>query len=161
MRVFIRTIGLSLAALSIVGAGALGFMINDRTPPISYEGAGAMSPSVPAGGTIEVEFKVYRDRICQALAKRYLLDASGTKFAIPSYTVGLSTFVGRETYRRKIEIPAAAAVGPAQYQVELEYYCNPIHRLGWPIMVNTPVVNFEITPSASLVPFGLPSQPDG
>ncbi len=161
MSFFYRLFGSVLVFLSVIGAAALGLAIGDRTPPISYDGARALSASAPAGGYIEVEYKVYRDRICPASVRRYLVDSSGTKHSIPSFTVGLGIFVGHEIYKRQIQIPQNASIGPAEYQVTIEYYCNIIHRMGWPIVVETPIVQFNITPAESPITFGLPSEPDG
>jgi hypothetical protein len=46
---------------------------------------------------------------------------------------------------RSITIPDAAATGPAMYQVTVDYTCNIIHRLGWPITVTSPPIHFQIT----------------
>lgn len=118
----------------------------DRAPPIIYEGAKATSASVAQGQSIEIEFRVFRLRICEGSAKRWLYDAAGEKHAIPSYTVGPRPLAGLDTYRRTITIPEAASVGQATYQVELSYVCNLIHRLGWPIFVKSPPIRFDVTP---------------
>ncbi len=39
--------------------------VSDREPPIKYETATALATSVPQGGTIDVEFSVFRKRICR------------------------------------------------------------------------------------------------
>lgn len=51
------------------------------------------------------------------------------------------------------------ALGQASYQVELDYTCNIIHRLGWPITVLSPPIRFTITPNEGVVPFPLPPLP--
>ncbi len=124
----------------------------DRTPPITYESAEAKAASVTQGGTIEVEFTVFRTRICDATVKRWLTDKDGARHSIPSYTVGPRVqLAGLDTYRRTITIPEAAAVGQASYQVDLFYECNLIHRLGWPIEVRSPEIRFDVTPRPIII----------
>lgn len=143
-----------------IGVVYLGLAISDRRPPLVFEGARALSVSVPQGGTISVEYNVYRWRICTVFADRDVVDSDGTRHVISEFTRGLSPFVGRETFQRTITIPENAALGPARYEVRLRYYCNPVHRLGFPILVRAPDVSFTITPGNSIVPWGLP-QSDG
>jgi len=117
----------------------------DRQAPIVYESVRATTASVWQGGSIEVEFSVFRLRICEGEAKRWLTDSEGVRHSIPQFTTGPRPLAGLDTYRRTITIPEAAAVGPATYIVELSYACNLIHRLGWPILVTSPPIRFEIT----------------
>ncbi len=140
-------IGAGLAlALAFFGSYSLASLVLDRAPPITYEGARALQPEVGRGGTLDVEFQVFRTRICSAVTRRWLVDSEGTRHAIPSYTVGVKLLAGRETYQRSITIPLAAALGPAWYEVSLDYYCNVFHRIGWPINVTSPPVPFLIRP---------------
>lgn len=118
----------------------------DRVPPIIYERVRALSDSVPQGGLIRVEFSVLRLRLCDGEVARWLIDSAGVKHSIPSFTIGPRPLAGLDTYRRTITIPEAAALGQATYQVDLEYSCNLIHRLGWPIEIHSPPIRFEITP---------------
>lgn len=141
-------------AVFSVGCFALGVSINDREPPIRIDSATALSQKIPQGGTLGIALEVYRTRLCTGEAKRWLYDAAGVKHSIPQFTAGEApTKVGPDTYTRTITIPDAAAIGPAYYQVEFDYYCNPLHWLGYPIHVVAPPIRFEITPSTSLVPF--------
>lgn len=135
----------------------------DRTSPVTYESASATVASVPQGGSIEVQFTVFRHRICKADVRRWLTDSSGTRHSIPSFTVGPRVqLAGLDTYRRMITVPEAAALGPATYQVDLSYECNLIHRLGWPIEVQSPSIHFEVTPRPVIIlPPLFTSPPDG
>lgn len=156
-RAMLRGLVLALAGM---GSFWLATMILDRDAPIHYKGASALSDSVPQGGSIDVEYSVFRSRVCAATALRYLTDAKGTKHAIPSWTVGLSPDPGPETYRRTITIPQVAAIGPASYVVTISYYCNIVHRLGFPIVVATPPIAFGITPGPIMIlPPMLPALP--
>lgn len=130
---------------------ALAWMITsaiDRTPPIIYESARVLTDSVAQGGQIEVEFRVFRHRICDGEAKRWLTDAKGIKHSIPSFTVGpRAQLAGLDTYRRTITIPEAAALGQAKYEVDIEFVCNTFQRVfGWPIFLKSPPIRFEVTP---------------
>jgi len=147
MKIVWRVLAGIILALGGFGSYSITSMIIDRTPPIQYEQARALAASVPQGGTLGVEFKVFRTRICPVVAKRWLIDSAGTRHSIPSYTVGLEMLAGRETYRRSIEVPDAAAIGPAAYEVDLEFFCNSLQRLGFPITVISPPITFGITPS--------------
>jgi hypothetical protein len=144
--------------LAIVGALATGVAVGDRNPPITVEAAKALEESAPQGGTIDIEYQVYRWRICDFIAHRYLVDSAGERHAIGAYTLGLSPFAGRETFKRTITIPKAAALGQASYQVTTDYYCNPFHRLGFPITLDAPQIHFEITPETKEPSSSLPNQ---
>lgn len=142
-----------LAAFAIYGAVSLGVMVADREPPISYQRAEALSASVPAGGSIDIEFEVSRERICPSTVKRWLVDAAGDRHSITNFTVGSNLKRGKEVYQRSITVPENAAVGPAYYEVKLEFACNIIQRLGWPVKLDAPHIKFQILPSVSLTPF--------
>ena len=145
MRTVYAIIGALLVALAGIGSFNLGVMVVDRDPPITYEGARPLSPTVEQGGTIEVEYKVFRRRVCDADVRRWLYDAADERHSVPQFTTGLELLAGRETYRRSITIPPAAAPGPAYYQVVLDYTCNPLQHVIGPMRVVSPAVRFLIT----------------
>ncbi|TCP87283.1 hypothetical protein C8J31_105145 [Rhizobium sp. PP-CC-2G-626] len=136
----------AIAAIVSVSSFNMAVMVVDREAPISYQGAHAVTPTVKRGGTIEVEYKVVRTRICPVVAKRWLYDSAGQRHSVPQYTVGADLTAGRETYRRSITIPSSAALGPARYEVVLDYTCNPLQNLLGPTTVVSPPVNFVIVP---------------
>lgn len=118
-------------------------------PPIKYIDARASSRTVPAGGTIDVHFEVYRTRICPSLkSSRILTDKDGVERAVSNYTLDTDTKPGLEQYDRTITIPVETPPGPATYQFRIVFACNFIHNLGWPIYVESPKIHFEITPTA-------------
>lgn len=159
MRAFLwRCIGVAVYLLAALGAVYLGSIVADRQSPIIYEGARALSDNVPQGGSIGIEFEVFRLRICPGMARRWLTDAKGIRHAVPQFTVGPRPLPGHSVYRRTINIPDAAAVGQATYQVELTYACNVLHVLGWPIVVWSPPVRFDVTPRALIILPPLPPQ---
>ena len=143
-RQFWRLVGICIFALAGLGSINLGIWVVDREPPIIYEDAKALSPTVEQGGTIEIEFSVFRTRICPLIAKRWLIDSTKERHSIPQFTTGLRLLAGRETYRRSITVPVAAAPGPAEYRVTLEYVCNPLQKFMGPIVVASPPVKFDV-----------------
>ena len=58
-----KIVGAAIFALAGLGSVNLGIWVADRDPPIIYEEAKALSPTVEQGGTIEIEFSVFRSRI--------------------------------------------------------------------------------------------------
>lgn len=156
MNPLLKVAAIVTCMLAAFGSYSLVYMLLDRSPPITYQRAEALAPSVPAGGSIEVEFEVNRDRICPSTVKRWLVDAAGTRHSITNFTVGSNLKRGKEVYQRSITVPENAAIGPAYYEVKLEFACNIIQRLGWPLKLNAPFIKFEILPSVSLTPFQAP-----
>jgi hypothetical protein len=142
-----KIIGIGVFALAGLGSVNLGIWVVDREPPIIYEDAKALAASVEQGGTIEIEFSVFRTRICPLITKRWLTDSAKERHSIPQFTTGLRLLAGRETYRRSITVPPAAAPGPAQYSVTLEYVCNPLQKIFGPIVVTSPPVRFKVLPA--------------
>lgn len=131
--------------LAAIGSFNMALWVTDRDPPIPYLGARALTPVVAQGGTINVEFDVFRYRVCPANVRRWLYDSAMNRHAIPSWTTGLELLAGREVYKRSITIPDAAEPGTAQYQVVLDYECNPLARImSIPIRVYSPPIRFEI-----------------
>lgn len=149
-----KPVAVLVLLLAAVGSFNMAVWVTDRDPPIRYLGARALSPSIEQGGTIGIEFDVFRHRICPSEVRRWLYDADWNRHAIPSFTTGLELLAGREVYQRTITIPPAAATGPAQYQVVLDYQCNPLQRiLSWPVTVRSPPIRFEIVPGDRPPPF--------
>ncbi len=149
-RMIWRTVGGVVFLLAILGSINLGLWVSDREPPIEYESAVALSPTVPQGGTLDIEFSVFRKRICPLVTKRWLYDAVGERHSIPQFTTGLRLLAGRETYRRSITVPTAATPGPARYEVTLDYICNPLQSWIGPIHVVSPPIKFMIIPSETM-----------
>ncbi|WP_288430184.1 hypothetical protein [uncultured Agrobacterium sp.] len=145
-----RATGVGVFALAGLGSVNLGMWVADRDPPIIYEEARALSEEVEQGATIEIEFSVFRTRICPLTTKRWLTDAANERHSIPQYTTGLKLLAGRETYRRSITVPPAAAPGPAEYRVTLEYVCNPLQNFLGPIVVKSPPIKLKVLPARIL-----------
>lgn len=134
-----------ILVLAGIGSFNMALWVTDRAPPIRFESARAIAMFVRQGWSIEVEFEVFRERVCPIDAKRWLYDSQWRRHSIPSFTTGMELLAGRETYRRSITIPDAATTGPLYYQVVLDYICNPLQRiLSWPVRVYSPPIKFEI-----------------
>ena len=142
-----RATGAIIFLLAVLGSVNLGIWVMDREPPIQFEGARALSATVRPGGSLDVEFSVFRERICPLVAKRWLYDSKGEQHSIAQFTTAPRMRAGRETYQRSITIPDDAAPGPASYEVALDYICNPLQNFIGPIHVVSPRIPFIITPS--------------
>lgn len=155
-KVFWIPVGVTIFAMAAVGVSAIGFAIGDRSEPIAFEDARALESSVPQGGTLWIEFDVYRTRICTAISRRFLVDSQGQMHNVAVYTIGQARKLGSDTYKRSIDIPQSAALGPATYRITIDFYCNLIQRFGWPVTMESPPIKFEITPATCVVPFQVP-----
>ncbi len=135
--------------------------IIDRDPPVYYIEAHALQARVAAGDQLRVRFDVDRKRICQVVSiARYVRDKDGIDHAVPTYTANTATRPGREVYDRTITVPETVPPGPASYFLRIKYTCNVIHNLGWPITVNSPMVDFTVLPKLSssylpILPFAM------
>ena len=144
MKIALRFLSGALYMLGFFGAYWIVSLALDREPPIVYEEARTLSPNVLPGGTLEVEFQVFRRRICDSDTTRWVTDSAGERHSIPSFTVGLRLLAGREEYSRSVVIPEIVASGPAYYQVRTDYFCNVFHKLFYPIEVTSPPIAFII-----------------
>lgn len=128
---------------------AVATAVIDRQPPIYYIEAFAPNPEVRAGEAVDIRFDVQRRRICQIMRlSRYVVDESGVEHAVSGYTVSNSTRPGRETYDRQIVVPESVPPDPATYYLRIQYGCNFLNFLGWPIRVESPHVPLVILPPA-------------
>jgi hypothetical protein len=126
----------------------------DNTPPFeihSYE----VASSGPPGGEVRFHGLVRRDleRGCSVSFTRHIVDARGFRHDFDSDPRNLSAQSLRkmaaemkDDLRLAVNIPKAAAVGPAAYTTDLAYVCNPWQR-AFPIhLVMT--LNFDVLPAA-------------
>lgn len=151
--VFVMTIFAAVGLASMISS------VLDREPPTVFESATALTPAVPQGGVLDVQYTVVQNRVCPSTVERYVTDSDGTIHVPSTYTVGRRATIegyppeGRETYHRSITVPLAASVGPARYDARFVYTCSILHKLAFPILVDAPAVRFEITPApATLTP---------
>lgn len=122
-------------ALLLVSFIAAGIMAADRSPPfrlVSY-----VATPAQRGGLAFVDAQVQRDvaRPCAVKFSRFLIDAAGTRWEmVPLSAItadGLRAFEHSSPSRLRfpVEIPRAAAVGPATLLTSLAYRCNVTHDI--------------------------------
>jgi hypothetical protein len=145
-----RIIGAIIFGLACLGSFNLAMLIIDREPPVVFKERVTLTPAVTQGGVLVVKAVVERSRVCRSEIRRWVTDVEGTRHAISSYTV--SPFSGLGTIESTVEItvPSAVPLGPAQYHIEADYYCNFVQQImNWPIRVKSPFVQFIVTPEVS------------
>lgn len=126
----------------------------DTTPPFQLL-AQAVVVSGPPGGEVAFEAEVRRDldRECSVAFSRHIVDARGFRHDFE----GEPRYLSAEGLRRMdddmggklrliVNIPKAAAVGPAVYAAELRYVCNPLQTL-FPIRTHM-TLPFDVLPAA-------------
>lgn len=156
-----------MAALAGVGLSGMVSSALDRDPPIAFEQATVLTPEVPQGGVLDLQYTIVQSRVCAATVERFVTDSEGTIHVPSTYTVDRRSLIegyppeGRETYRRSVTIPLAAAVGKARYDARFSYACNLWHKLTKPIVVSAPSVEFIITPAPTPLEPLTPEQPAG
>lgn len=148
-----------LVIMAGVGLAAAISSMLDREPPTVFEIATALTPEVPQGGVLDVQYTVVQNRVCTAGVERYITDVDGNIHVPSTYTVGRQALIegyppeGRETYHRSVTVPLAASVGPARYDARFTYTCGMLQKLAYPIIVDAPPIRFMITPApASVAP---------
>ncbi|PWJ88338.1 hypothetical protein C8D77_11160 [Mesorhizobium loti] len=140
-----------MAGLAGVGLGSVVSSALDNDPPTIFEQARVLTPQVPQGGVLDIQYTVVQNRVCAASVDRLVTDSEGTAHVPATYTVDRRAFIegyppeGRESYQRSITVPLAAAIGKARYDVRFSYACNLWHKMTKPIIVNAPPAYFEIT----------------
>ncbi|PBB75223.1 hypothetical protein CK227_10550 [Mesorhizobium sp. WSM4308] len=148
-----------MAALAGVGLASAVSSVLDREPPTAFEMAVALTPKVPQGGVLDVQYMVVQNRLCPATVDRFITDADGNIHVPSTYTVGKQALIegyppeGRESYHRSVTVPLAASIGPAKYDARFTYTCNIMQKLAYPIIVDAPPIRFMITAApASVAP---------
>lgn len=136
-----------IGTLAIVGItfGTLGMFMADRTPPTIVYAVDVLTPQVPPGGQLKVEYTVNRARSCATNVERILFDAQRVRVPLEDMEFKAAPGpMGPDKYISAVSIPTGFARGEAKYRVLTTYRCNPIHAL-WPITVLTADVSFDVT----------------
>ncbi|TIQ18875.1 MAG: hypothetical protein E5X51_23420 [Mesorhizobium sp.] len=142
-----------LAAFAGVGLASVVTSALDNHPTVIFEEAKVITPEVPQGGVLDLQYTIVLNRICPASVERFVTDSEGAVHVPSTYTVDRRSLIegyppeGRETYQRSVTIPLAAATGKAHYDARFSYFCNLWHKLTKPIVVNAPPAYFTITPA--------------
>lgn len=136
--------------LSACAGGALGAYLAlvsmDRDPPVIVTRSSVITPFVPAGGLLKIEVEIFRYRRCETIVDRLIFDASDARYVLePLIFQSSGGALGSERYLNLIQVPAAAAVGPARYRSIATYRCNLLHR-SWPIVSEPRDVIFGVLP---------------
>lgn len=154
-----------LTCLAGIGLASVISSVLDREPPIVFEEVTVLTPQVPQGGVLDIQYISVRYRLCASTVERFVTDSEGAVHVPATYTVDRYPLIdgyppeGREIYQRSVTIPLAAAVGRAYYEVRSTYTCNILQKLAFPIEVLTPTVYFEITPAPAPLEPLTPEQP--
>lgn len=123
----------------------------DRVPP--FELLSYTAPPVHAGGELRIDGTVRRDvdRGCSLVGSRHMLDAKGTRYEVS----GVATMTAQSLRRLDRAAPGelhlaimtepSMAAGPAQLVTVMQYACNPLQELIWPIDVEM-AIDFEVLP---------------
>ena len=129
-----------------------GVWLTDRSPPFAVIGPVVMKNAKP-GEMAFFTAPVRRDldRNCSVQFSRHLIDGRGIRFDLTKEP-GMMTAAGLRAMdaamggylRLAVDVPEAAAPGPAIFATDLSYACNPIHR-AWPIEVSLEIL-FVIEP---------------
>lgn len=141
-----KVIGALIYMCALIGNFYLAVLIVDRNPPVRFISREAVQSSVPRGGVLQTHFSLERYRFCDAEIDRWVIDSTGEKHSISSYTAAIFPKLGLINDSREITLPPNVAVGPAEYIIDAKYYCNWIQILfNAPIIVKSPAVRFNVT----------------
>lgn len=117
-------------------------MLMDRTVPYSAVEGEIVPYSIPQGGTGSIHWRGIRKRDCDGIVKRTIIDIEGNVHPLPE---ARTAYYQDPKYKfsREFRVPEYAVSGPAIYQAQTLFICNPIHYL-WPIPSISPAVKFNI-----------------
>ena len=125
----------TLVSMGLLGAW-IGWSVSDRSIPYLYWDFKTLNEPAP-GGTLLIEYKVRRDKMCSTIAYRQIIDGGGFLLAIPpsaNFPHGVEP-VGEERLATSVEIPQSAQPGHSTYRVTRAYQCNWVQTLfAWPIL---------------------------
>lgn len=125
----------------------LAFMVDQR-PVISIENTrGTASPyKVKEFGTLKIEWSTIRNRVCDGVSSREIIDSTGTVHRFTSVLSPHGSKIGYDSWVSYIGLPVKVAWGPAIYRVTVTYNCGWSHKI-IPLRVKIPDVYFEIVPN--------------
>lgn len=122
-------------------------------PPVDVLGTRVIDSNAHPGGTVELEYTVFRHKLCQTNIQRFLYAGEERQRIILEQVslVGGGVLNRPDTYRKTITIPSNAPLGPATLVTLVSHACNPI-QFFWPTVSLVQDVPITITP-ASHPPF--------
>lgn len=91
-----------MAAFAGVGLAVLVSSALDRDPPIAFEQATVLTPEVPQGDVLDLQYTIVQSRVCAATVERFVIDSEGTihvPSTLPSTGARLSKAIRRKAGR--------------------------------------------------------------
>lgn len=147
-------------------AAVLGTWVSDREPPTAIVAVDVMTPTVPPGGELRINYRLHRWRAdCAIHADRVIIDSRRAQYSLPDvdFAASPSQRTGEDSTTSIVPIPPNIAQGLAEYRAITTFVCNPSHRI-WPIKRNGSAVQFNVSgppPSAITLPPGSVIIPPG
>lgn len=135
-------LGISMFAMALLG-GYLGFLAGDRDPPTTVYQVRVLSPVVERGGLLKIAYTLRRHRHCTTEINRFIYDKDGFRHPLPDQKFNPGLKLGEEEYAIAVEIPITAVAGPARYETNSNYVCNPMQNF-WPIIGGQRSLSFTI-----------------
>lgn len=156
--------GVSLLSLAIVVPVLLCtyWLVFDRAPPITVSrGELAGYQKQPDGSyVVFVRWFGERHRDCPGVSRRWLAD--GALVPLPDIPYPPETHgpeAGPVQWEVPVEVPGYfVTTGHLKlaYRIRIDYACNPMQEIAWPIRVSPPPVPFELQPDGTIkVPDGV------
>lgn len=137
----------STLGLVAIVFGTLGAWIADRDPPTSIYSSDVLTPAVERGGTLRIQYSIYRRRGCSTLVERVLYDSERVRHVLPPIEFrGAPGPSGYDKYTTTVTVPVEVALGQANFRAITTYRCNPVHDM-WPITVVTTDADFFVVAS--------------
>ncbi|MGA0595595.1 hypothetical protein [Enterovirga sp. CN4-39] len=136
-----RTVTLGTVGLT---AGILGLWVAQREPPVRILRATVLTPQVPPGGQLRIEYDVERVKSCGLRVDRLFYDKDRVRKPLEPLEWNVDPGrIGRDTLRVVVDVPRSFAEGRAIYRTIARYECNLVHRL-WPIIPPSRDIEFEV-----------------
>lgn len=119
--------------------------VAERDAPIIFSRVVA-EPSV-VEDTLSLRVVGIRTRNCPVMVRERIIDANGEEHKLPDRYVKAPTIeLGEADAVVKIDLPANLPPGSTVYIGENRYACNWFQRWVWPLVVQRPLVRFEVAP---------------
>lgn len=136
-----------LFALGVAGPSA--YLLADRIQPYEYLSGEVLPPDPKMGGQVSVHWRVKVNRFCHGWVQRNITDQRGYVWHNAGTPVKDLYWVKPGDLAdivNTFELPRQLGAGPTTYQAHVEYRCNWLQKLVWPIRVATPVLHFDVLP---------------
>jgi hypothetical protein len=148
---------LTLAIFSTLALAAY-WLVIDRYPPITVDrGEIAGSERQPDGSLVVfVRWHGTRHRFCPGVSKRWLADGALLPLPdIPYPPEDADAETGRAQWEVAVQVPAyflTTGHVDLAYRIRIDYSCNPLQEIAFPIRVAPPPVPFRVEQDGRVVP---------